>query len=117
MRIIIQNSHLDITEALSLYVQRRLGVLGNIVRSFEYKGELLLQATIGRSTRHHRKGLEIYFVELKLSVPGKTFRIKEYNANVRTAIDSAQKKIKYALSQYKDKTKIKSKKSKSKDAI
>jgi ribosomal subunit interface protein len=105
MRIIIHTVHLDITDALSIYIHRRLGALKRVAQSYEQKSELLLQTTIGRSTLHHHKGSDIYFVELETRVPRKTFRIKEYNANVRVAIDVAQKKIKYALSQHKEKTK------------
>lgn len=103
MRVIIQHSHLEITNALRAYAQRRLKSLDHITRSFEQKAELLLQARIGRSTRHHHKGSGVYVVELELSVPGKIFHIEECHANVRAAIDGAQKRMKETVGQYKDK--------------
>lgn len=102
MRITITGTKLEVTPPLAIYVSRRLKSLTGHVRPFETNGEVLLCVEIARSTKHHKKGDEVYYVELNLKLPKKTIRIEQFNANVRTAIDEAQRRIKSEISDYKD---------------
>lgn len=102
MRITITGTQLEITPALNIYVLKRLESLANHIKPFEKSGEMLLRAEIARSTKHHKKGEEVYYVEFTIALPKKTIRIEQYNANVRKAVDEAQRRIKSAISDYKD---------------
>ncbi len=103
MRISITGTRLELTQAIQTYAEKKSSILNRLVRSFEKSGELLLRIEIARSTRHHKKGDAVYYVEFTLALPKKVIRIEEYDANVRVAIDKAQQRIKSALTDYKNK--------------
>ena len=102
MRITITGSQLEIISALKTYVSKRLEPLTKHLQPFEKNGETLLKVEIARSTKHHKKGEKVYYVELTLRLPKKTIRIEQYNANVRKAIDEANRRIKSEITDFKD---------------
>ena len=102
MRITITGTKLEITPALTVYVSQRLQPLSRHLQPFEKNGEVLLRVEIARSTKHHKKGDEVYYVELTLQLPKKTIRIEQYHANVRKAVDEAHRRMKSEISDYKD---------------
>jgi ribosomal subunit interface protein len=109
MRTVIKTTRLTLTDALFSYVEKRLSALNKYVKGFERNGELLLEAEIARTTRHHRKG-EVYYVELTLRLPKKTVRIEQSHEDLRAGIDAAQKRCKLMVEEYKKKLVDKTKK-------
>lgn len=103
MRISITGTRLELTQAIQAYAKEKSSAFNRLVRSFEKSGELLLRIEIARSTRHHKKGDAVYYVEFTFALPKKILRIEEYDADVRVAIDKAQQRMRSALADYKDK--------------
>jgi len=102
MQISITSTHIELTQALQIYIDKRCRALNRYIRPFEENGELLLRVEVARSTRHHKKGEEVYYVELTIRLSKKVIRIEQYDANMRQAIDEAQRRMVSVLTGYKN---------------
>jgi len=101
MKLVIQSTLLELTDALREYVHRRLDPIAKVLISFEARGECTLRIEIARTTRHHRKG-DVYYVEATMVLPRKTIRIEQYDEDIRAGIDVLRKRLHVSIEQYKE---------------
>lgn len=102
MKVIIKATTLDVTPALKVYIERKLGALGKLLRRFEKDGEVELRVEIARSTHHHKSG-PVFMAEANLRLPGKVLRAEENHIDARWAIDRIENKLKLEIEKYKTK--------------
>lgn len=102
MKIIIKATALDLTPALKVYLEQKLGAIGKLLRRFEKEGETELRVEIARNTRHHRHG-PVFMAEANLRLPGKMLRATENHIDARAAIDRIENKLKLEVEKYKTK--------------
>ncbi len=103
MRILIKATALDLTPALKVYIERKLGAVGKLLRPFEKEGETELRVEIARNTRHHRSG-PVFMAEANLRLPGKVLRAVENHIDARAAVDKVENKLRLEVEKYRTKT-------------
>jgi len=113
MKIIIKTTNVKLTSALRQYVQDKIDPLEKFVEDLfgkEYfnhffgKGKPKVEAwvEIGKTTRHHRKGL-VFRAEVQLRFPGKSVRAEAFSGNVRTAVTQVKDELQRELKKYRGK--------------
>lgn len=113
MKIIIKTTNVKLTPALTQYVQDKIGSLEKFIEDlvgkeyFEHflgKGKAKVEAwvEIGKTTRHHRKGL-IFRAEVQLRFPGKSVRAEALSGNLRRAVAQVKDELQRELKEYKGK--------------
>lgn len=102
MQISIQGTGLELTPALTAYIEEKLGGLSKLLGRFEAKGELTLFFEIARTTKHHQHG-EVFYAEATLKLPSiPTLRIEEYDADVLAAVDRVKDRLKLDITRHKE---------------
>lgn len=97
MHIIISSRGVDLTDAIELYVNKKL----NSLEKF-YSGIIQADVMLGRITNHHNKG-DVFFAECKLDVPGSDLFYREDAVGVYEALDALQDRLGRVLKKYKAK--------------
>lgn len=110
MQINIKATGLDLTPAVRVYIENKIGSLDKFLKRFEAQGEVKAEIEIARTTRHHRKG-NIFYAETNLYLPKRTIRAEHSDWDVRVAINMVKDKLKLEIQKYKDR-KIQNPKSK-----
>ncbi|MFH0891098.1 MAG: ribosome-associated translation inhibitor RaiA [Candidatus Liptonbacteria bacterium] len=100
MQINIKATELDLTPALKVYIEQKMGVIARLLKRFEASGQPELWLEVARTTHHHRRG-EVFMAEADLRLPGKVLRAKHEDVNIRTAIDELQVKLRLEIDKYK----------------
>ena len=100
MRINITATKLVLTPALRTFIEQKLGSVAKLLKRFETKGERELFVEVARTTAHHRHG-DVFYAEVTLELPGKTFRIEETDPDARIAIDRVKDRLKADLAAWK----------------
>lgn len=103
MKITTKTTGLDLTPSLKIYIDKKLGGLAKFVKRFDETGQAELWVEVARTTRHHRHG-DVFSVEADLRLPKKILRVEEEGEDVRTAIDSLQRKLHLEIEKYKTKS-------------
>lgn len=102
MKIILKATRLELTPAITDYVEEKIGSLEKFIKRFERKSEIKAEVEIARKTRHHRKG-DIYYAEVNLHLPGEILRAEHSDWNIRVAIDKIRDKLQREIKKYKEK--------------
>ncbi len=97
MNIIIKGVHMEMTEAIRSYVQKKL----EPVKKFVDEGSKI-EVDLGKTTNHHRNG-DIFRAEYNIVTDGKLTRIEAVAEDLYTAIDVAQTDLLNALANQKGK--------------
>ena len=101
MNIHIKATDLDLTPALKVFVDKKLGALRKYVKKFEAKSEVEMRLELARTTRHHRKG-DVFKAEANIILPGNMLRAEDADSDIRVAIDRLRDKLKIELEKYKE---------------
>lgn len=101
MQINIKTTRLDLTPAMRVYIENKIGSLDKFLKRFEAEGEVKAEIEIARTTRHHRKG-NVFYAETNLYLPKKTIRAEHSGWDIRAAIDMIKDKLKLEIQRYKD---------------
>jgi putative sigma-54 modulation protein len=108
MKINIKATNIDLTEAIRLYVEKKL-------RKVEKKlidpndTSALCDVEVGMTTRHHQSG-DIFRAEYNLSIAGDFVRVEAEKTDLYAAIDKAQNELYRALRSRKNKKRVKERK-------
>jgi ribosomal subunit interface protein len=102
MKITIKEG-LDVTPSLETYIEGKLMPLAKFVKSYEVKGEVELKLEVARTSRHHRKGEEVFMASVDLRLPGKILRSEASAADIRKAIDEVRDMLHMEIEKYKAK--------------
>ncbi len=97
MNIIINGSHIQVTDAIKDYVTRKLQSL----ETFVDDGSKVV-ADLGKTTNHHKSG-DIFRAEIHVYTKGTLTRVSKETEDLYAAIDMAQGEMFDVLSNLKDK--------------
>ncbi len=97
MKITIQGTGIELTEAIKQYAEEK-------AQSLEKYFDNIQQADIdvGMNSHHHNKG-KVYYAEINLSVPGKLVRVVKESEDLYKAIDKVKDHLKVELEKIKGK--------------
>lgn len=104
MKINIKATKLELTPAITEYVNMKVGSLERFVKKFEEKGEIEAIVEIARTTRHHNRG-NVYYAETNLNLKGTILRAEYIDEDIRAAIDKMKDVLKIEIKKHKDKIK------------
>jgi putative sigma-54 modulation protein len=97
MNIIIRGSQIEITEAIQVYLEKKLDVLSKFLNA-----ESKIQADVGKISNHHKHG-DIFKAELNIYHKGEYTRVEAEEEDLYAAIDAVKDEAYDALSSKKDK--------------
>ncbi len=102
MQINIKGTEMDLTPSLKTYIEDKLGSLAKFIKKFDEPGMAELSLEVGRTSKHHRKGL-VYKAEGRLPLPNKVLYAVEYHDDLRKAIDALKRVLRLEIEKYKTK--------------
>lgn len=100
MYIHTKGSGVEVTPALKIYIEKKIGSLARFVKRWEEKGSVEAWVEIVRS-KHHRHG-NVYAVVADIRLPKKVLRAEHTDEDARVAIDVIQDVLKRELEHYKE---------------
>ncbi|MFA6407234.1 MAG: ribosome-associated translation inhibitor RaiA [Candidatus Paceibacterota bacterium] len=103
MKIDIVGNKIELTPALSAFIEKKIGSCSNLVKRFDTDGALTIFFTIGNTTKHHKHG-EVFIAEAAVRLPGKSIRVECTNTDVYAAIDEVKDGLKIEFGKYKEKS-------------
>ena len=104
MQTQITGKHMELTDAIKDYVNKKMLALNKFYNEKIIRAEVVL----GVNSEHHNKG-DKFFAECKLDVPGKNlFAVKEEDSLYK-AIDKIRDYLELELKKYKLKQRVQSK--------
>jgi putative sigma-54 modulation protein len=101
MHIVTKATNFQVTEALSDYVEKKLGPVKKFVDA-EDETVAFIDVELGKSTNHHRSG-DIFRAEVNFCIKGKCYRASSEKDNIYSAIDDIKDEITRELVKDKDK--------------
>lgn len=108
MKIDIKSTHLELTPAITEFINEKIGSLDKFVGGFGTRGEetplrhQLVEAfvEISRTTNHHRHG-DVFKAEVNIKIGGNVVRAEKEDMDVRAAIDLVREELKAELQKEK----------------
>ena len=92
---------IDLTPSLKTYIEEKLGPLTKFIKKFDETGEAEIWLEVSRTSKHHRKGSEVFVAAADLRLPKNILRAEEYAEDLRTAIDQARDTLRLEIEKYK----------------
>jgi len=105
MKINIKTLNLDLTPALSQFIEEKIGSLSKFLKNYDAESEVVINVEVGRSTMHHHSG-DVFNAEINLDLPQKKLRSVAERNDARVAINEAKDIIKEEIKKYGQKSKI-----------
>ena len=109
MKINIKGTNLELTPAITQYIEDKIGSLDRYAENMEKDGDPALGheiveafVEIGRTTKHHRQG-DIYKAEVNLKIGGQIIRTEKEDWDIRVAVDAVKEDLKIELEKFKGK--------------
>ena len=102
MNITIKKT-LDVTPSLETYIEEKLAPLAKFVKALDRDGEVELKLEVSRTSKHHRKGEEVFMARADLRLPGKILRGEASASDIRKAIDEVRDMLHMEIKKYKEK--------------
>ncbi|AKM78372.1 MAG: Ribosomal subunit interface protein [Candidatus Wolfebacteria bacterium GW2011_GWE1_48_7] len=101
MQIIIKTTQVELTEALTQYVEERIGGLEKYIGRFEEEGSAVARVELARTTQHHRHG-DVFSVEVNLQIAGEVIRASRDGEEMYATIDEVKDILKAEIQKFKD---------------
>lgn len=101
MKINIKTTNFHLTDHTRDYIFRKTDKLSRILQGVKLPQELYIE--IGRTTRHHKKGDDLFRVEANLKLGNDILRIVSEEWDVMVAIDSARDGLARKIREFKGK--------------
>jgi putative sigma-54 modulation protein len=98
MSINIKATNIDLTGAISDYVNKRVASLGKFTSGNE---EMACYVEVGKTTNHHKQG-EVYFAEFNIDINGDKFYANAEKEDLYAAIDAVREDIYRTITSQKD---------------
>ncbi len=89
----IKATNIDLTEALKLYIEKRLSTLSKMCARYS---PCDVAVEVGKTSQHHHKG-DVLFAEFNLTIPGTVLRATSTKDDLYAAIDDAKDELKRQL--------------------
>ncbi|MFA5083969.1 MAG: ribosome-associated translation inhibitor RaiA [Candidatus Paceibacterota bacterium] len=106
MKITIKATNMDLTPALSQYIEEKVGSLAKFIKNYEIDSEIQARVEVGRSTRHHHSG-NVFRAEVNLDLPKKILRSVAEKEDIRVAINRARDELQQEIKKRNQKSNIK----------
>lgn len=97
MNIIVKGSHMDVTDAIREYVEKKVKTLEKFLDV-----NARIDAEVGKTTNHHKHG-DIFRAELNITNEGQSVFVKAEEADLYAAIDKVRDEASHILNSKKDK--------------
>ncbi len=101
MQIKIKTTNIELTSALSAYVEEKIKSVEKFAPPHAEE-VLLANVEIGKTTRHHNAG-DIFCAEVMMTVRGKKYRAVSEKSDLYAAIDDVRNEIVRELNSNKEK--------------
>ncbi len=101
MQIIIKASQIELTDALSQYVEDRIKPLEKYIGRFEEAGEAIARVELARTTQHHRHG-DVFNAEINLDMNGEILRAARDGEDMYATIDEVKDILKSEIQKFKE---------------
>ena len=101
MKINIQAPNLELTPALTEYIEKKIGGLDKFLKKFNPE-DILARVDVGRGSRHHRHG-KVYHVDVNLVLPGGTLRAAYDDEDARKALNAVREKLQREIKKFREK--------------
>ena len=98
MSINIKATSIELTSALSDYVNKRIASLGKFANGNE---EMLCRVEVGKTTNHHKQG-EVYRAEFNIEIKGEEYFAEAEKEDLYAAIDAVREDIYRKITSQKD---------------
>lgn len=99
MQTDIKATNIELTDAIRTYVQQKIDTLDAKVARF---GEVVrAEVEVGRTTKHHKKGPEVFRAEVHVRLPGKLVYASADHEDLYTAINNAKKEAERQIAAFK----------------
>jgi ribosomal subunit interface protein len=93
----IKATNMELTSAISDYVNRRLAAIDKFVK----EGEMVSYVEVGKTTNHHKQG-DVFKAEFNIEILGNKFYTVSEKEDLYTAIDDAKEEIIRQITKNKD---------------
>src|SRR4030043_959897 len=101
MKKTIKTKDLDMTQAVDLYIDKKLESLKRFYSDANPES-VSAEIEVGRTTRHHQSGV-IFRAEINLTIGGKLFRAESEREDLYTAIDEVRDDLEEEIKKLHDK--------------
>jgi len=98
MKINIKATNMELTSAISDYINKRLDGIKKYLKNQE---GTIVYIEVGKTTNHHKQG-EVLKAEFNIEISGEKFYALSEKEDLYSAIDDVQKEIIRQISQNKD---------------
>ena len=98
MNINIKATNMELTGAISDYVNKRLSG----IEKFTKDGEMIAYIEVGKTTNHHKQG-DVFRAEFNIEISGIKFYTFSEKEDIYEAIDDAKKEIVRQINNNKEK--------------
>lgn len=99
MNINIQGTHIELTDSIRDYLDKRIAGLDKMVDS--ETAEANAQVELGRTSSHHKSG-DVFRAEINITVEGKYLRAVSEKEDLYSAIDDMKDEIFREVKKHKD---------------
>ncbi len=87
---------MELTEAIENYLLKKVKTLSKFIDE-----ESKLEAVVGKNSKHHKSGKEIFKAELRAHIKGEMSQVKAEAEDLYSAIDMARDELNHLLSSKK----------------
>lgn len=103
MKIIIKSTKLDLPQTLVNYIYEKIESLEKFTEKWDAEGLVEARIEVERTTKHHRKGQNVYRAGCNLRLPKKILRAEHSDWNLRVAIDHIKQELQSQIKEYNSK--------------
>lgn len=104
MKINIKATNIELTDALSSYVNEKIRSVEKFMVAHENE-DIFVQAEVGKLNNHHHSG-DMYRVEANFTVRGKYFRAESERSDIFAAVDDLRDELVRELNSQKKKDRV-----------
>lgn len=102
MNISVKATNIELTPAISQYIDEKVGSLEKFIVAAD-PTTVRASVEVGKTTRHHHSGSDIFLAEINLYIDGKTFRAVSEQGTLYAALDDMKDEIAREITSSKNK--------------
>lgn len=102
MNISVKGTNMELTPAISQYIDEKVGSLEKFIMASD-PTTVRASIEVGKTTRHHNSGNDIFLAEINLYIDGKTLRAVSEQGTLYAAIDDMKDEITREINSSKNK--------------
>lgn len=103
LKVDIKATNIKLNPALYRYIEEKIGALDKFIEDVD--GSVRAWVEVGKPSKHHRSGQEVFYVEADIRLPGQgqVLRSESRQWDLRVAIDEVKDELQRELKEYKGK--------------